>query len=106
MLGNFSSLERKVSQSFLSFSEILSVNYVSVLTNCQLGFAEVTSLEKTQVSYIFLIFSGSPDIIFLSLSLMQVITSAINSTVTFKILSIFLCSLIAAELIPIKVISA
>ena len=30
---------------------------------------------------------------------MHVITSAIKSTVTFKILSIFLCSLIAAELL-------
>ena len=32
------------------------------------------SLENTQVSYIFLIFSGSPDMIFLFLSLIQVIT--------------------------------
>ena len=64
------------------------------------------SLENTQVSYIFFIFSGSPDITFLSLSLIQVIISAIKSTVTFKILSIFLCSLMVAELIPIKVIYA
>ena len=105
-MGNFSSPERKFSQSLLSFSEILSFNYVKISTNCQLGFADVVSLEKTHVSYIFLIFSGSPDTIFLSLSLMQVITSAIKSTVTFKILSIFLCSLISAEFIPIKVISA
>ena len=48
--SNFSLLERKVSQSFLSLSEILSVNYVNVLTSCQLGFAEVVSLEKTHVS--------------------------------------------------------
>jgi len=44
--------------------------------------------------------------IFLFLSFIQVITSAIKSTVTFKILSTFLCSLITAEFIPIKVISA
>ena len=37
---------------------------------------------------------------------MQVITSAIKSTVTFKILSTFLCSLISAEFMPINVISA
>ena len=43
---------------------------------------------------------------FLSLSLMQVITSAIKSTVTFKIFPIFLCSLIIAEFTPINVISA
>ena len=97
----------KFSQSFLSLSEILYQSIkLRVLTSCQLGLTEVISLENIQVSYIFLIFSGSPDIIFLSLSLIQVITSAINSTVTFKILSIFLCSLITAELIPIKVISA
>ena len=34
------------------------------------------------------------------------VNTAIKSTVTFKILSIFLCSLMVAELIPIKVISA
>ena len=50
LFGNFSLLEIKVCQSFLSFFEILSVNYVNILTNCQLGFADVTSLEKTQVS--------------------------------------------------------
>ena len=50
LFGNFSLFERKVSQSFLSFFEMLSVNYVNILTNCQLGFADVTSLEKTQVS--------------------------------------------------------
>ena len=37
---------------------------------------------------------------------MHVITSATKSTVTFKIEPILLCSLIFAELIPIKVISA
>ena len=40
------------------------------------------------------------------LSLIQVITSAIKSTVTFKIFPIFLCSLISALLTPINVISA
>ena len=50
-----------------------------------MGFEDFIFLEKTQVSYIFLIFSGSPDIIFLSLSLIQVITSAIKLTVTFNI---------------------
>jgi hypothetical protein len=64
------------------------------------------SLENTHVSYIFFIFSGSPEITFLFLSFIQVITSLTKSTVTFKILSIFLCSLIFAELIPINVISA
>ena len=85
---------------------MLYVNYVKIFTNCQLGLVDVVSLEKTQVSYIFFIFSGSPDTIFLSLSLIHVITSAIKSTVTFSILPIFLCSLTVAELIPIKVISA
>ena len=37
---------------------------------------------------------------------MQVITSLTKSTVTFKKLSSFLCSLIVAEFTPIKVISA
>ena len=36
----------------------------------------------------------------------EVITSAIKSTVTFKIFPIFLCSFIIAEFIPINVISA
>ena len=58
------------------------------MTNIQFGFAEVTSLENTHVSYIFLIFSGSPETILLSLSLIQVITSAIKLTVTFKIFPI------------------
>ena len=66
----------------------------------------MVSLEKTQVSYIFLIFSGSPEIIFFSLFLMHVITSAIKSTVTFKTLPIFLCSFITASFTPINVISA
>ena len=96
----------KLSQSFLSFSEILSFNYVNIFTSCQLGFVDVVSLENTHVSYIFFIFSGSPETIFLSLSLIHVIISAIKSTVTFKIFPIFLCSLIFAELTPIKVISA
>ena len=64
------------------------------------------SLENIQVSYIFLIFSGSPETIFLSLSLIQVITSPTKLTVTCKKLFTFLCSFISAELIPIKVISA
>ena len=42
--------------------------------------------------------------IFFSLSLIQVITSAIKSTVTFKILPLFLCSFISALLTPINVI--
>ena len=67
---------------------------------------EVLSLVNFQVSNTFLIFCSSPETTLLSLSLIQVITSAIKSTVTFKILPIFLCSLITAELIPIKVISA
>ena len=46
------------------------------------------------------------EIIFFSLSRMQVIISLTKSTVTFKILSIFLCSFIFADLIPINVISA
>ena len=50
LLGNFSLLDKKLFQSFLSLSEILSVNYVNVLTSCQLGFNEVVSLEKTHVS--------------------------------------------------------
>ena len=66
----------------------------------------MVSLEKTQVSYIFFIFSGSPETILLSLSLTQVITSPIKFTVTFKILPSFLCSLISALLTPINVISA
>ena len=48
----------------------------------------------------------SAEITFLSLSLTHVITSLTKLTVTFKILSIFLCSLIVAEFIPINVISA
>ena len=75
-------------------------------TNCQFGLLDLVSLENTQVSYIFFIFSGSPDTIFLSLSLIQVITSLTKSTVTLSILLIILCSLILAEFIPIKVISA
>ena len=75
-------------QSFCSLSEILSFNYVNILTSCQFGFADVVSLENPGIIN-FLIFSGSPETIFLSLSLMQVITSAIKSTVTFKIFPIF-----------------
>ena len=90
----------------MSLSENFSVNYVKIFTNCQFGFEEVVSLEKTQVSYIFFILSGLPEIIFFSLSFIQVITSAINSTVTFNISPIFLCSLIFAELTPMNVISA
>ena len=87
-------------------SEILLFNYVKISTNCQLGLFDLISLEKTQVSYIFFILSGLPDTIFLSLSLIQVITSPTKSTVTLRILLVFLCSLMFAELIPINVISA
>ena len=84
--------DKKSCQSFLSLSEIFLFNYVKISTNCQFGLFDFVSLEKIQVSYIFLIFSGSPEIIFLSLSFMQVITSATKFTVTFNILFIFLCS--------------
>ena len=67
---------------------------------------DLVSLEKTQVSYIFLILSGLPETIFLSLSFIQVITSATKSTVTFKISLVFLCSFMSAEFTPINVISA
>jgi len=60
--------------------------------------------KNFHVSYTFLIFWGSPDKILLSLSLMQEIISLTKSTVTSKILLIILCSLIEAELIPIKVV--
>ena len=62
------------------------------------------SFENFHVSYTFLIFLGSPDKILLSLSLIQEIISLAKSTVTSKILLIVLCSLIEAELIPIKVV--
>ena len=49
--------------------------------------------------------SGFPDIIFLSLSFKQEIISLTKSTVTSKIVFLFWCSLIDAELIPINVVS-
>jgi len=77
-----------------------------VLTNSQFGFVDPISLEKVQVSYMVFIFSGFPETIFFSLSLIHVIISLTKSTVTWSALFIFLCSLISADLIPIKVISA
>ena len=50
LLGSFSLLSIKCSQSSLSFFGMFLVNYVKVFTNCQLGFTEVVSLENTQVS--------------------------------------------------------
>jgi hypothetical protein len=47
------------------------------------------SLEKVQVSYIVLIFSGFPETIFFSLSFMQVIISLTKSTVTLKLYLFF-----------------
>src|SRR5210317_2339360 len=102
LFGNFLSLIKKFSQSLLSLSEILSFNYVKVSTNCQFGLLDLVSLENTHVSYIFLIFSGSPEITFLFLSFIQVITSLTKSTVTFKILSIFLFFLIFVNLFQIN----
>ena len=49
-LGNFSLFDKKFSQSFLSLSEILLLNYVKISTNCQFGLLDLISLEKTQVS--------------------------------------------------------
>ena len=74
--------------------------------NNQFGFDDFIFFEKTQVSYTVFIFSASPEIIFLSLSFIHVMISLTKSTVTSKLSSIFLCVLIAADLIPIKVISA
>ena len=48
--GYFSFLFINLPQSFLSLFEILSFNYVNILTSCQFGFADVVSREKIQVS--------------------------------------------------------
>ena len=48
--GYFSVLFINLFQSFLSLSEILSFNYVKILTSCQFGFADVVSREKIHVS--------------------------------------------------------
>ena len=50
LFGNLSLLLTNLSQSFLSLSEISLLNYVNILTSCQLGLVVVTSREKTQVS--------------------------------------------------------
>ena len=57
------------------------------------------------MSKTFLTLFVSPDKILLFLSFTQEIISLTKSTVTSKILLIFLCSLIEAELTPIKVVS-
>ena len=41
---------KKLSQSFLSLSEIFLINYVMVLINSQLGLDELISFAKTHVS--------------------------------------------------------
>ena len=48
--NNVSLFDKKLSQSFLSLFEILSLNYVKVSTSCQFGLFDFVSLEKTQVS--------------------------------------------------------
>jgi hypothetical protein len=75
-----------------------------VSVNNQFGLFDLESLENFHVSKTFLLFSGSPDIILLLLSLTQEIISLIKSTVTSSILLICSCSLIKAELIPIKIV--
>jgi len=50
LLGIFSLLFINFSQSSLSLSKIFLINYVMVSINSQLGFADLISFEKTQVS--------------------------------------------------------
>ena len=92
-------------QSRISLSVVFLFNQASVWINCQLGFWDLTFRENFQVSFTFLIFWGSPEIILFSLSFMQVIISLTKFTVTSK--RSFFCSwsLISAELIPMNVVS-
>ena len=84
-------------------SDLTKVTFLAkIKTSIQLFTISIYLLGLTLNSMLLILFGD----MFLFLSLTQVITSAMKSTVTFKILSIFLCSLIIAELIPIKVISA